>query len=311
MRKPIVAGNWKMNKTADEAEALAKGVVEGVADITDVEVVVCPTFTALERAASVLKGSLVGLGGQNMHWESGGAYTGEISAQMLLTCGCQYVILGHSERRTYFGETNETVNKRLKAALAVGLKPIVCVGETLEERKAEVTEKVIREQVTGAFEGISAEEAQGLVVAYEPVWAIGTGLTATPEQAQAVHAFIRKELGRLYSEGVAEAVMGTIRSAIGEKLIYKLGAALCKPALKKVHRELNSSAYGGAQLLGVNGICIIAHGSSDAEAIRNAIRVATKLARNHVNDRIVETVRRVKSELKTPAVTTQTDGTGS
>lgn len=206
MRKPIVAGNWKMNETSDEAEVLSRGVVEAVADAGEVDVVVCPPFTALERVAGVVKGTSVGLGAQNMHWESEGAYTGEVSGAMLLTCGCEYVILGHSERRTYFGETDTTVNQRLKAALGCGLKPIVCVGETLEERKSEVTEKVIRKQVTGAFDGLSNTEAEATVLAYEPVWAIGTGLTATPEQAEAVHAFIRGVLGQLYSEDTAGGI---------------------------------------------------------------------------------------------------------
>ena len=195
-----------MNKTPDEAEVLAKGVVEAVAGLSGVDVVVCPPFTALERTAKALKGSGVGLGAQNMHWEAEGAYTGEVSGAMLLKCECEYVILGHSERRTYFGETDATVNQRLKAAMGCGLKPIVCVGETLEERKSEVTEKVVRKQITGAFEGFSESEAAGTVVAYEPVWAIGTGLTATPDQAEAVHAFIREVLSQLYSAGTADAI---------------------------------------------------------------------------------------------------------
>jgi len=206
MRKPIVAGNWKMNKTANEAETLVKDIVSAVADVSGVEVVVCPPFTALDRVSRVLEGARIRLGGQNMHWEANGAYTGEVSAQMLLTCGCEYVILGHSERRTFFGETNATVNKRLKASLAAGLNPIVCVGETLEERKTEVTEKVIRKQVTGAFEGLAVGDAQKVVLAYEPVWAIGTGLTATPEQAEAVHAFVRQVLGQIYSTDAAGVV---------------------------------------------------------------------------------------------------------
>ena len=206
MRKPIVAGNWKMNETPDEAEALAKGIVETVSDVGNVEVVICPPFTALERTAKVLAGTPIGLGAQNMHWESEGAYTGEVSGAMLLTCGCQYVILGHSERRQFFGETDETVNRRLKAALSANLKPIVCVGETLDERQSDVTEQIVETQVTGAFEGVSPEEAQGVTLAYEPVWAIGTGLTATPEQAEAVHAFLRQVLAQFYNDDVAQAV---------------------------------------------------------------------------------------------------------
>lgn len=206
MRKPIVAGNWKMNKTSAEAEVLAKGVLDAVAGVAGVDVVLCPPFTALDRVAGIVKGSHVGLGAQNMHWEASGAFTGEVSAQMLLTSGCQYVILGHSERRQFFGETDQTVNKRLTAALGVGLKPIVCVGETLEERKSEVTEKVVKKQVTRAFEGLSEKEAQGVVLAYEPIWAIGTGLTATPEQAEAVHAYIRGVLAQLYNNSVSQEV---------------------------------------------------------------------------------------------------------
>lgn len=206
MRKPIVAGNWKMNKTMEEAQNLASGVVGAVSGIEGVEVVVCPPYTALETVGGVVKNSGVGLGAQNMHWEKEGAFTGEISGAMLLTCGCEYVILGHSERRQYFGETDQTVNKRLKTALQVGLKPIVCVGETLEERKSEVTDQVVRKQVTGGLEGIAAHEAQSLILAYEPVWAIGTGLTATPEQAESVHGIIRQVLVDLYDENVAQSV---------------------------------------------------------------------------------------------------------
>lgn len=206
MRKPIVAGNWKMNKTSDEAEALVKGVISAVSGVDGVDVVVCPPYTSLERISGVLAGSPVALGAQNMHWEANGAFTGEVSGSMLLTCGCKYVILGHSERRQYFGETDKSVNKRLKTALRVGLKPIVCVGETLEERKSEVTTQVVRKQVTGGLEGILANEAKDLVLAYEPVWAIGTGLTASPDQAEAVHGMIRQVLADLYDETVAQSV---------------------------------------------------------------------------------------------------------
>lgn len=206
MRTPIVAGNWKMNKTADEAEVLAGAVVAGAGAVEGVEVVICPPYTALDRVGRVVAGSRVGLGAQNVHWEPEGAYTGEVSTRMLLTCGCRYVILGHSERRTYFNETDATVNRRLKASLDAGLAPIVCVGETLEERKSEVTGKVVRKQVAGAFEGLSGDAAERTAIAYEPVWAIGTGLTATPDQAETVHAFIREVLGELYDAEVADAV---------------------------------------------------------------------------------------------------------
>ncbi|MDP6042684.1 MAG: triose-phosphate isomerase [Candidatus Latescibacteria bacterium] len=206
MRTPFVAGNWKLNKTSDEAEILAQGLVNALSDVAGVEVAICPPFTALERVSGVVKDSVVGLGAQNLYWESEGAFTGEVSAAMLLTCGCEYVILGHSERRQFFGETDETVNRRLKAALSANLKPIVCVGETLDERQSDVTEQIVETQVTGAFEGVSPEEAQGVTLAYEPVWAIGTGLTATPEQAEAVHAFLRQVLAQFYNDDVAQAV---------------------------------------------------------------------------------------------------------
>jgi triosephosphate isomerase len=205
-RKPIVAGNWKMNKTSDESEALARGVVEAVAGVDGVDVVICPTFTSLERVASVVKGTPVGLGAQNVYWEAEGAFTGEISTAMLLTCGCTHVILGHSERRQFFDETDATVNRRVKAALEAALSPIVCVGETLEERESDVTDDVIRTQVTGSLEGLSPEDVAKLVLAYEPVWAIGTGLTASPEQAEAVHALIRKVLADGFGKDVSEAV---------------------------------------------------------------------------------------------------------
>ena len=206
MRTPFVAGNWKLNKTPDEAEILARCVVAAVSDVKGVDVAICPPFTALERVSSVVCCTGVGLGAQNMYWEAEGAFTGEVSAPMLLTCGCEYVILGHSERRQFFGETDETVNRRLKAALSAGLKPIVCIGESFDERQTNVTEQVVETQMQGALDGISADDMRGITLAYEPVWAIGTGLTATPEQAEAVHAFLREVLTQLYQDDVAQGV---------------------------------------------------------------------------------------------------------
>ncbi|MBS09971.1 MAG: triose-phosphate isomerase [Gemmatimonadetes bacterium] len=205
-RKPVVAGNWKMNKTSEEAEALAKGVVDAVSGVEGVEVVVCPTFTCLERVAGVVKDTSVCLGAQNVYWEAEGAFTGEISTAMLLTAGCSHVILGHSERRQFFGETDGTVNRRVKAALEATLSPIVCVGETQEERESGVTDSVVRTQVTGSLDGLSSEEVDKLVIAYEPVWAIGTGLTATPEQADEVHALIRSVLADAHGQETADSV---------------------------------------------------------------------------------------------------------
>lgn len=206
MRVPIVAGNWKMHMASGEAEDLARGILDSVDGATDVEVVVCPAFTVLERVRNVLGSSSVKLGAQNLHWADEGAFTGEVSAGMLLTCGCEYVILGHSERRTYFGETDTTVNQRLRAALDAGLNPIVCVGETIGERRSGETRQVVQRQVTAAFSDVTASDAAGCVVAYEPVWAIGTGLTATPEQAESVHATIRRGFRDLYGDHVARSV---------------------------------------------------------------------------------------------------------
>ncbi len=205
MRKMIVAGNWKMNKNHVEAVELARGVAARVGGSDTVETVLCPTFTSLMAVAGVIEGTKIGLGAQNMHWEEKGAYTGEISSNMLLTLGCRYVILGHSERRAYFGETDEIVARKLKAALKAGLTPIVCVGETKDEREDGVTEKIVGTQVRGALDGLTPEEFKGTVVAYEPVWAIGTGLTATSGQAQEVHAYIRSLLRSIMGDVIADA----------------------------------------------------------------------------------------------------------
>lgn len=207
MRRPLIAGNWKMYKTATQAVELVEELKPLVADLcADRDVVVCPTATSLSAVRAALEGSPIGLGAQNMHWEASGAYTGEVSAEMLLTSGCQYVILGHSERRQYFAETNETVNRKLVAALAAGLAPIVCVGESLKQREAGQIEAVVLGQVSAAFEGISAADAARATLAYEPIWAIGTGKTATSAQAEEVHALIRGRLEALYSGDVAAQI---------------------------------------------------------------------------------------------------------
>jgi len=209
MRTKIVAGNWKMNKTATEASALIADIRKELNDGNiAVEVVVCPPFTDLKAAADALKGSKIGLGAQNMHWEANGAYTGEISASMLKDLGVKYVIIGHSERRQYFAETDETVNKKTKAAIAAGLIPLVCIGETLKEREGGKMEEVIVTQTKKGLEGV---DLSTVVIAYEPVWAIGTGLTATPAQAQDVHALIRKTL----TEMVGAAIANTVRIQYG------------------------------------------------------------------------------------------------
>ena len=205
-RRPIIAGNWKMNKTSAEARDLAGKLIPLVAGVKDRDIVLAPAFTSLHAVAEAIKGTNMALASQNLFWEDKGAFTGEISAEMLLDLGCKYVITGHSERRQYFGETDETVNKKVRQALNKGLLPIVCVGELLNEREAGRANEVIERQVVGALKGVTAAEMQKIVIAYEPVWAIGTGKTATPDQANEIHAFIRQKAGSLYTAGVAEAL---------------------------------------------------------------------------------------------------------
>ena len=205
-RKKLIAGNWKMNKTASDAVGLVSEIVTAVGKLTDVDVVVCPPFTALESAGKNLEGSTVKLGAQNMHPEASGAYTGEVSAPMLRALFATHVILGHSERRAYFGETDAFINKKVLAALKNQLRPILCVGETLAEREAGTTLKVVQTQLEAGLEGVSKEQAATIVVAYEPVWAIGTGKVATTDQAQEVHAFIRGLLVKLFGDAIAQKV---------------------------------------------------------------------------------------------------------
>jgi triosephosphate isomerase len=205
-RTPVIAGNWKMHGARGEAVALAGALATNVGHARGREVVIAPPFTALEAVAQAIAGTAIRLSAQNVHWEPKGAYTGEISAPMLREASCTHVIIGHSERRQYFGETNETVNRRLHAALGAGLVPIVCVGETLAEREAEATAAVIARQVETAFAGVRSEQIAGSIIAYEPVWAIGTGHTATPGQAQEVHHAIRRQLVALASATTADRV---------------------------------------------------------------------------------------------------------
>ena len=205
-RKKLIAGNWKMNKTSSDAVSLATELVATIGKQTDVDVVVCPPFTAVESVAKAIDGSTVKLGAQNMHFEASGAFTGEISAPMLRAIFANYVILGHSERRAYFAETDSFINKKVIAALKNQLRPILCVGETLAEREGGSTLKVVQTQTEAALEGVSKEQAPSVVIAYEPVWAIGTGKVATTEQAQEVHAFIRGLLTKLFTEPVAQKI---------------------------------------------------------------------------------------------------------
>jgi triosephosphate isomerase len=205
-RTPLIAGNWKMHGARSEAVALAGALAASVGRVRGREVLVAPPFTALEPVREVIAGTDIRLAAQNVHWDSKGAYTGEIAVAMLREAGCTYVIVGHSERRQHFGETNETVNKRLHACLAAGLVPIVCVGETLAEREAEATTAVIERQIESAFVGVRSDQLATCVIAYEPVWAIGTGRTATPGQAQEIHHAIRRQLIGLGSATTADRV---------------------------------------------------------------------------------------------------------
>lgn len=205
MRRKVIAGNWKMHNDIIESENLInrlKQLLEGKSPNCDV--IICPPFTSLTEASKQIKGSLIKLGAQNMHFEDKGAFTGEVSASMLKSAGCEYVIIGHSERRTIFNENDETINLKLKKALEKGLKPIFCIGETLDDREKGITKDVVKLQIEKGLQGISAADMKNILIAYEPVWAIGTGKTATPQQAQEVHEFIRSLINQKYSQFVSD-----------------------------------------------------------------------------------------------------------
>ena len=205
-RIPLIAGNWKMFKTSSEAVETAGQLVKLVAMTTDIDVMIAPPFTALAQVSDVVRGSCVSLGAQNLFWEAQGAFTGAISPAMLVSAGCKYVIIGHSERRQYFNETDETVNKRIKAAFDNDLIPVMCVGESEKERESKNTFSVLDKQVKKGLEDFSADNLKGLVIAYEPVWAIGTGKTATSEQAQEVHQFLRSVLEKSFGNILAKSI---------------------------------------------------------------------------------------------------------
>ena len=223
-RRKIVAGNWKMNKTPSQAAELIKELIPMVAD-ADVDVVICTPATDLAIATELTKGTNIAVGAENMHWEESGAFTGEISADMLLDLGVKYVIIGHSERREYFAETDETVNKKVKAAIAKGLTPIVCCGETLEQREMGIMPEHIRMQIKIAMLDVTADQAKDLVIAYEPIWAIGTGKTATADQADEVCGIIRDVIAELYDAPTAEAIRiqygGSMKPANAAELMAK------------------------------------------------------------------------------------------
>lgn len=238
IRKKLIAGNWKMNKTCADAEPLVQEIVSEIGKVTDVDIVVCPPFTLLSAVGKGVEGSNIKLGAQNMHTEASGAYTGEISAPMLRSLFASYVILGHSERRTYFKESDAFINQKVLAALSSELRPILCVGETLAEREGGDTLKVVQLQTEQGLEGVSKDQATSVVIAYEPVWAIGTGKVASTEQAQEVHAFIRSLLVKLYGEAIAQKVRilygGSMKPANAPELLSQ--------------KDIDGGLIGGAAL---------------------------------------------------------------
>jgi triosephosphate isomerase len=205
MRRKIIAGNWKMHKDLSESQNLISKLINELRnENVNCDIIICPPFTSLSEAAGLVKNTKLKLGAQNMHFEDKGAFTGEVSAAMLKSAGCEYVILGHSERRAIFGESDEMINKKIKKALDTGLKPIFCIGETLQQRESGIMNDVLKHQVTEGLQHISKGEMEKVVLAYEPVWAIGTGVTATPQQAQEVHVFVRKLISSIFGEDTAE-----------------------------------------------------------------------------------------------------------
>ncbi|WP_165219620.1 triose-phosphate isomerase [Aquisphaera insulae] len=251
MRTLLIAGNWKLNPTtAEAAVALAEGVKTGLGTATDVHVAVAPPFVFLSQVDGVLEGSPIGLSAQDMYWENSGAFTGEVSGSMLVDVGCTHVILGHSERRHGMGETSDIVNRKVKAALEAKLIPIVCIGETKEERLGERTEAVLLEQLSGSLAGLAPEQMAGIVLAYEPVWAIGTGLTATPEQAQAAHAFIRDWLTKVFGEATAARVVVQYGGSVkADNALQLLGCP-----------DIDGALVGGASLKASDFLAIIKAG---------------------------------------------------
>ncbi len=237
-RRPIIAGNWKMNKTTGEAGDLAAELIPLVSAVKDRDIVLAPPFTSLEAVSETIKGTNISLSAQNMHWEDKGAFTGEISAEMLLDLNCKYVIIGHSERRQFFGETDETVNKKVKQSFKKGLQPIMCVGETLAEREAGKLNEIINRQVAGGLKDIGSDDMKKVVIAYEPVWAIGTGKTATPEQANEVHALIRQKVKSLYDAEIAEGIRIQYGGSVTPENVSSL---MAKP-------DIDGALVGGASL---------------------------------------------------------------
>ncbi len=237
-RKPLIAGNWKMYKSCFEAAETARHLVKLVADAKDVDIMIAPQFTALSPVSEIVKGSLVSLGAQNLFWEKEGAYTGEISAEMLIAAGCSHVIIGHSERRQYFDETDDTVNKKINSAIKGQLTPVFCVGETEKERESKDTFSVLDKQVTLGLKGFSSDQLEKLVVAYEPVWAIGTGKTATSDQAQEVHQFLRSMLEKIFGDSFSKTIRILYGGSVKPENISELMAM----------PDIDGALVGGASL---------------------------------------------------------------
>lgn len=250
MRIPVFAGNWKLNKKSADACELARKLVQLLGNVTDAEVVIAPSFTVLGKVSETLSGSKISLAGQNCFWMEEGAFTGEISPGMLADSGCQYVIIGHSERRQYFGETDETVNLKVMNALQSGLKVILCIGETLQERESDETLHVLERQTRIALRGIRTEDIQRITIAYEPVWAIGTGKTATDEQAQEAHSFIRKLLSEIFSAQESDRI----------RILY--GGSVKPENIKGLmsQSDIDGALVGGASLSADNFAAIVRNG---------------------------------------------------
>lgn len=252
MRKPIIAGNWKMHKTSSETARFVHELLQGLGNEgSSCEVIVAPPFTSIRSAVKAAEGSFIGVSGQNLHWEAQGAFTGEVSGGMLKDLGCSHVIIGHSERRQYFGETDETVNRKIKAAIRNGLIPIFCLGETLEEREHGKTFDVVERQLSRGLTGAALTDPGRLVIAYEPVWAIGTGQTASPEQAQEVHSFLRRGLAELLPEGYSDKV----------RILY--GGSVKADNTRTLMRcpDIDGGLVGGASLIADDFLGIIREGT--------------------------------------------------
>ena len=238
MRRKIIAGNWKMNNDLSATKNLISNLAKSLNNNENCDVIICPPFTSLSESNSQIKNTVIKLGAQNMYFENEGAYTGEISAKMIKSVGCEFVILGHSERRAIFNESNSLINKKIKKAISSGLKPIFCVGESLEQREKGVTKEIIKTQVTEGLKDISSEEIKTLIIAYEPVWAIGTGRNATPEQAQEVHEFIRSLIKENYSQEIAD------------NMIIQYGGSVKPDNAKDLlsQKDIDGALVGGASL---------------------------------------------------------------